>query len=250
MEWLADPQAWIALLSLTLLEIVLGVDNIVFISVLSQRLPEEQQARARTVGLGLALGGRVVLLMSISWIIQLESALFTAFGHDVSGRDLILLIGGLFLLYKATTEIHESLEGSGHTHKTSTKTVTFRSVLTQILILDIVFSLDSVITAVGMADDLAVMITAVVIAVAFMMWAAKSVSEFIERHPTIKMLALSFLLLVGISLVAESFEVHMPRGYIYFAMGFSIMVELLNMKMRKSTVQPVDLREHIPGEHE
>ncbi|MFT7540673.1 MAG: putative tellurium resistance membrane protein TerC [Gammaproteobacteria bacterium] len=250
MEWLADPQAWIALLSLTLLEIVLGVDNIVFISVLSQRLPEEQQAKARSMGLGLALGGRVLLLMSISWIIHLEVALFTAFGHDVSGRDLILLLGGLFLLYKATTEIHESLEGSGHAHKTSTKTVTFRSVLTQILILDIVFSLDSVITAVGMADDLAVMITAVVIAVGFMMWAAKSVSEFIERHPTVKMLALSFLLLVGISLVAESFEVHMPRGYIYFAMGFSILVELLNMKMRKSTVRPVDLREHIPGQRD
>ena len=248
MEWIADPQAWIALFTLTVLEIVLGVDNIVFISVLAQRLPSQQQAKARSLGLGLALGGRILLLLSISWIIQLEETLFTVFDQAISGRDLVLLGGGLFLLYKATKEIHESLEGDPHHAHSSGARATFGSVLTQILLLDIVFSLDSVITAVGMAEDLAVMISAVVIAVGFMLWAAKSVSDFIERHPTVKMLALSFLLLVGVSLVADSFDVHIPRGYIYFAMGFSVLVEVLNLRIRRGGAPPVALRERIPGD--
>ena len=228
LDWLTDPHAWIALASLTALEIVLGIDNIVFISILASKLPSEQQNRARVLGLLLALFGRVGLLLSLSWIMRLEATLFTVLDQDFSGRDLILLAGGLFLLGKATHEIHNEMEGSHGDRET--KVATFGSVLLQILVLDIVFSLDSVITAVGMVDEVPVMVAAIVIALGFMIFSAKAVSGFIERHPTVKMLALSFLLLVGVFLVAESFGVHVSRAYIYFAMGFSILVELLNLR--------------------
>ena len=232
MDWLTDPQAWIALSTLTVLEIVLGVDNVIFLSILSGRLPEQQQGKARTIGLALALIGRVVLLLSLTWIMKLTAPLFDAFGEEISGRDLILIGGGLFLLIKATHEIHSELEGPAE-HAHSKKAASFRSVLIQILLLDIVFSLDSVITAVGMADDVGVMITAVVIAIVIMMFSASAVSRFIDTHPTVKMLALSFLLLVGIALIADGLEQHIPRGYIYFAMAFSVLVELLNMRVRR-----------------
>ena len=243
MEWLAwtsDPSAWIALLTLTVLEIVLGIDNIIFISILSGKLPESQQARARTLGLALAMVMRILLLFSIAWIVRLTAPLFTVLTQEVSGRDLILMLGGLFLIYKATTEIHEKLEG--HEESASNKAAaTFSSVIVQIMLLDIVFSLDSVITAVGMADDLAVMIIAVIIAVLIMLVAAGPISRFVENHPTVKMLALSFLLLIGMSLVAESLHFHIPKGYIYFAMGFSIFVEMLNLRARRKS-PPIKLR--------
>ena len=242
MEWIASPEAWIALLTLTILEIVLGIDNIVFISILSGKLPEDQQPRARTIGLALAMFTRIALLFSIAWVISLTRPLFDVFALEVSGRDLILLAGGLFLLAKATHEIHENLEG--HDEDTSTsKTATFAGVITQILLLDVVFSLDSVITAVGMADDLAVMVIAVMIAVGIMMVAAGAISDFVERHPTVKMLALSFLLLIGMSLVAEGLHFHIPKGYIYFAMGFSIFVEVLNLQLR-GRGKPVHLKRY------
>jgi predicted tellurium resistance membrane protein TerC len=231
LDWLTDPNAWIALLTLTVLEIVLGVDNIVFISILSSKLPEEQRAKARSLGLFLALFGRVVLLLSIGWVMTLEKPLFSIRAHELSGRDLILLGGGLFLLAKATHEIHASMEGGGHGH--ATKAASFGAVIAQILLLDVVFSLDSVITAVGMAEEIPVMIAAVVIAIVFMMFSAARVSDFIHRHPTVKMLALAFLLLVGLALVADGMGQHMPRGYIYFAMGFSVLVELLNLRAAK-----------------
>ena len=232
MEWLSDPSAWIALLTLTVLEIVLGIDNIIFISILSGKLPKEQQPRARTVGLLLAMGTRILLLFSIAWIVRLTAPLFAVLGQEISGRDLILLVGGLFLLFKATTEIHHKLEGE-EDHTESRAVATFGGVITQIALLDIVFSLDSVITAVGMADDLAVMVIAVVVAVGVMLFAAGSISRFVEAHPTVKMLALSFLLLIGMSLVAESLDFHIPKGYIYFAMGFSVFVEMLNLRLRR-----------------
>ena len=236
MEWIAwiyEPSAWIALLTLTILEIVLGIDNIIFISILSGKLPPEQQGRARNIGLLLAMLTRILLLFSISWIVRLTAPLFSVLGQEISGRDLILMIGGLFLIYKATKEIHEKLEG--HEESSASKAeVTFTSVITQILILDIVFSLDSVITAVGMADDLAVMVLAVIIAVGVMLIAAGPISRFVDKHPTVKMLALSFLLLIGTTLVAESLHFHIPKGYIYFAMGFSIFVEFLNLRMKRS----------------
>lgn len=232
-ELLSDPQAWIALLTLTALEIVLGIDNIIFISILAGKLPVEQQAKARQLGLGLAMIMRIVLLFSLGWVMRLTAPLFTVMSQEISGRDLILLFGGLFLLGKATFEIHDKLEGEEHA--TGKKmAATFSGVLVQILLLDMVFSLDSVITAVGMVDDLPVMIAAVMIAVGVMMLSAGTVSGFVERHPTVKMLALSFLLLIGMSLVAEGFEQHIPKGYIYFAMGFSVFVEALNVKMRGS----------------
>lgn len=236
-------DALVALLTLTALEIVLGIDNIIFISILSGKLPEHQQNKARQVGLALALITRLLLLASISWIASLTSSLFNVLGQDVSGRDLILLGGGLFLIAKATFEIHERLEGP-EDENNSVKRVakSFANVIVQIILLDIVFSLDSVITAVGMADDLWVMITAVIIAVGIMLLSAKAISEFVHRRPTIKMLALSFLLLIGVSLVAESFEQHIPKGYIYFAMAFSLGVELMNLRMRKVTAPPVELR--------
>lgn len=231
MDWIYDPQAWIALLTLTVLEIVLGVDNIVFISILSGKLPEHQQARARTLGLGLALFGRVGLLLGISWVIGLTAPLFTVWGNEVSGRDVILLAGGLFLLAKATHEIHASVEG-GHGERRA-RVSSFAAVIVQILLLDLVFSLDSVITAVGMAEHLQVMIAAVVIAILFMMASARAVADFIRRHPTVKVLALSFLLLVGVALIGDALDFHIPRGYVYFAMAFSVFVELLNLRARR-----------------
>ena len=240
-DWIADPNAWVALATLTALEIVLGVDNIVFISILSNKLPEAQRAKARTIGLALALIGRIVLLLSIAWIMRLTAPLFEVLTMEVSGRDLILLGGGLFLLAKATREIHVKLEG-GSEHRGQVGSVTFGSVIFQILILDVVFSLDSVITAIGMVDIIPVMIIAIVIAIVFMMFSAKAVSAFIEEHPTVKMLALAFLLMVGVALVAEGADFHIPRGYIYFAMAFSVMVEMLNLKVRKSRSRPVKLK--------
>jgi len=233
MDWLTDPQAWIALATLTTLEIVLGIDNIVFISILAGRLPEAQREKARKLGLFLAMGLRILLLMSLSWLVSLTAPLFAVLGQEISGRDLILLIGGLFLLGKATLEIHHKIEGEGEDHPgIAAATATFGAVIFQILLLDIVFSLDSVITAVGMADDLGVMVTAVVLAVIVMLLSVNAVSAFIDAHPTVKMLALSFLLLIGMALVADGLALHIPKGYIYFAMAFSIFVEMLNIKVR------------------
>ncbi len=232
MELLLDPNMWVALLTLTILEIVLGIDNIVFISILSGKLPLEKQKKARQTGLALALITRVLLLLSLSWVMSLTSPLFTAVGQEISGRDLILLIGGLFLIYKATTEIHEKLEGENHDTEIKGK-ATFTSVILQILILDVVFSLDSVITAVGMASHIEVMIAAVIIAVIIMLIAAESISKFVNQHPTVKMLALAFLVLIGVSLLAEGLDQHIPKGYIYFAMAFSVLVEMLNLRLKK-----------------
>jgi predicted tellurium resistance membrane protein TerC len=242
LELLTDPNIWISLLTLTALEIVLGIDNIVFLSVLTSKLPREQQARGRAIGLGLALGMRIALLLTISWVIGLTAPLFTLFGMEFSGRDLILLGGGLFLLAKATTEIHESLEGGTASHGPSGGgTASFRSVIIQIVLIDAVFSLDSIITAVGLSDQIFVMITAVVIAIGVMLLAAGPLANFVERHPTVKMLALSFLLLIGFSLVAEGLDFHVEKTYIYVAMGFSVFVEFLNLRIRGSK-QPVHLR--------
>ena len=246
MDWITDPQTLVAFATLLALEIVLGIDNIIFISILAGKLPAEQQSRARYTGLGLALGTRVLLLFSLSWIIGLTTPLFGVFGRAVSGRDLILILGGLFLLGKATFEIHENLEGEPG-HASAKVRATFASVLVQILLLDVVFSLDSVITAVGMVDRIEIMIAAVVVSIAFMMIFAAPVSAFVARHPTIKMLALSFLLLIGLTLIVEGFGVHIPKGYVYFAMGFSVFVELLNLRLRKKTV-PVDLHERYAPE--
>ena len=244
MEWLSDPQAWIALITLTALEIVLGIDNIIFISILAGKLPEEQRQKGRMIGLALAMIMRIVLLLSLAWIIRLTSPLFTVFGHGVSGRDLILIVGGLFLLAKSTHEIHDKLEGEEDI-KVSSGTARFSSVLVQIMLLDIVFSLDSVITAVGMVQQIPVMVTAVVLAVIFMMVFAKPIGDFVEDHPTVKMLALSFLLLVGMALVADGLGFHIPKGYIYFAMGFSVFVEVLNLRLRKKR-KPLKLyRKHV-----
>ena len=241
MEWITDPQAWVAFLTLLALEIVLGIDNIIFISILAGKLPAEQQSRARFIGLSLALIIRVALLFSLSWVIGLTAPLFSVLGQEISGRDLILIGGGLFLLAKATFEIHENLEGEeGHASKKVA--ATFISVIIQIILLDAVFSLDSVITAIGMVDQVGLMISAVVVAIAFMMLFAAPVGAFVARHPTIKMLALSFLLLIGLTLLVEAFEVHIPKGYIYFAMGFSVFVEMLNLRLRKKS-QPVKLHE-------
>lgn len=229
MEWITNPEAWIALGALTLLEIVLGIDNIVFISILSNKLPEEQQPMARRVGLGMALIGRILMLLVIGWVMGLTAPLFSVLAHAFSGRDLILVAGGLFLIGKATTEIHEKLEGSDGEVDMAVP-VTFTSVIVQIFLLDLVFSLDSVITAVGMADDVEVMIVAVTIAIIIMMVSAEPISAFVESHPTVKMLALSFLLLIGVMLVAEGFGQHIPKGYIYSAMAFSLVVEMLNLR--------------------
>jgi predicted tellurium resistance membrane protein TerC len=236
----------IALATLTFLEIVLGVDNVIFISILSSKLPGHQQLRARRTGLLAAMVMRLALLASLAWIIQLTEPLFTVFGHPVSGRDLILILGGLFLLAKATLEIHDKLEGQ-EGHASAKVAASFSSVIFQIMLLDIVFSLDSVITAVGMANDLAIMVAAVVISVAIMMLAAEPISAFVNRHPTVKVLALSFLLLIGLSLIADGFGVHVPKGYIYFAMGFSVFVEMVNLRVRKVS-EPVRLRSRFAGE--
>jgi len=240
MDWLTSPEAWVALLTLTVLEIVLGIDNIVFISILSGKLPAAQQGRARTIGLGLAMGTRVLLLLSLAWIMRLTKPLFAVMEHEVSGRDLILLVGGLFLIWKSTHEIHERLEGPSKEERSARAAVTLGGVLVQIALLDVVFSLDSVITAVGMANDVRVMIAAIVIAVGFMMFAAGPVSRFVERHPTVKMLALSFLLLIGVTLIAEGFGQHVSKGYVYFAMGFSVFVEALNLRAKKVAAQPAE----------
>jgi predicted tellurium resistance membrane protein TerC len=244
---MSNPESWIALLTLTVLEIVLGIDNVIFISILAGKLPKEQQGKARKLGLGLAMFIRLALLASIAWIARLTTPLFTVFSQEISGRDLIMLVGGIFLLAKATHEIHDKLEGQ-EGHASAKVSATFTSVIIQILLLDIVFSLDSVITAVGMADELAIMMAAVIIAVGVMLFAAGPVSEFVERHPTVKMLALSFLLLIGMSLVAEGFEQHISKGYIYFAMGFSVFVEMLNLKLQKMSKKPVHLHQRYSAE--
>jgi len=231
---LQSPEAWASLLTLTVLEIVLGIDNIIFISIIAAKLPASQQAKARTIGLMLALVMRIVLLSLIFWIAHLTAPLFAVFGNEISWRDIILIGGGLFLLVKGTMEIHHTVEGDEGEKKASLKQVTFGAVLAQIAVLDIVFSLDSVITAVGMADEKAVMIAAVVIAIGVMMFAAKPVSDFVNAHPTVKMLALSFLLLVGMALIADGFDVHIPRGYLYFAVAFSLAVECLNLWSKKN----------------
>ena len=233
MELLTDPQAWIALATLTALEIVLGVDNIIFISILAGRLPEHQRQRARILGLALAMGTRIALLVSLAWIMTLTDPLFSVLGKDVSGRHIILIGGGLFLLWKSVHEIHNSLEGAGDDAPAVRAFASFGATLVQIAVIDIVFSLDSVITAVGMVDEVPIMVTAIVIAVLVMMFAAKAIGDFVDRHPTIKMLALSFLIMVGMALIAEGFEFHVPKGYIYFAMAFSVAVEMLNLRVRK-----------------
>jgi len=234
MEWLSDPQAWIALVTLTALEIVLGVDNIIFISILVGRLPAAQRQRARVLGLAFAMITRIGLLLSLAWVMTLVDPLFTIVGREISGRDLILIGGGLFLLWKSVHEIHSSLEGDedeGSAVATAAR-ASFASIIVQIGIIDIVFSLDSVITAVGMADHVSIMVIAIVIAVGVMMFSAKAIGEFVDRHPTVKMLALSFLILVGVALIAEGLEFHIPKGYIYFAMAFSVGVEMLNIRGR------------------
>jgi predicted tellurium resistance membrane protein TerC len=242
MDWITDPQAWVGFATLTVLEIVLGIDNVIFISILAGKLPQEQQGRARNIGLLLAMVTRIALLFSLTWIIRLTAPLFTVLAQEISGRDLVLLIGGLFLIAKSTHEIHERLEGE-EGEASARVAPSFRSVLIQIMLLDIVFSLDSVITAVGMVDQVGVMVTAVIVAVGFMMLFARPISEFVDRHPTVKMLALSFLLLIGVSLIAESFDQHIPKGYIYFAMAFSVLVEMLNLRARRAREGPVKLRE-------
>jgi len=244
MNWLS-PEILIALATLTFLEIVLGVDNIIFISILSSKLRHEQQAKARRLGLLLAMGTRILLLFSLAWVIRLTAPLFTVIGQAISGRDLILILGGVFLLGKSTHEIHDRLEGE-EGHGSPKSPASFTSVLIQIALLDIVFSLDSVITAVGMVDHVSVMIVAVVISVLIMMLAAEPISAFVHRHPTVKMLALSFLLLIGMSLVAEGFDHHIPKGYVYFAMGFSVFVEAINLRVRKRGA-PVHLHDaYVP----
>ncbi len=245
MEWMMDPQGWIALATLTALEIVLGIDNIIFISILAGRLPDAERDRARTLGLAAAMLTRIVLLLSITWVMGLTQPLVTILGNELSGRDFILIVGGLFLLAKSTHEIHNNLEGHEE-EKQGRTAASFASVLIQIAILDIVFSLDSVITAIGLADDVAIMIIAVVISVGVMMFSAKAIGDFVETHPTLKMLALSFLILVGVTLFGEGLGMHIPKGYIYFAMAFSVGVEMLNIKLRARHSKPLKL--HHRGE--
>jgi predicted tellurium resistance membrane protein TerC len=273
LAWIYEPSSWIAFGTLAALEIVLGIDNIIFISILSSKLPESQRAKARTIGLALAMFTRIALLLSLSWVMSLTSPLFdipflhfmnapdvvagaqaaahaaSSAGHEVigkaseiSGRDLILLLGGIFLIYKSVHEIHNKLEGEEHASDSSVGKASFNSIIAQILVLDIVFSLDSVITAVGMVKEVGIMIAAVVAAVLVMLFAAGPISNFVEKRPTVKMLALSFLLLIGVTLLAEGFNQHIPKGYIYFAMVFSVFVEVLNLKLRKTTTEPVQLR--------
>lgn len=233
MDWIFNSEIWISLITLTVLEIVLGIDNIVFITILVDKLPASRRNSARRLGLFFAMLTRVLLLLSLSWIMKLTFTVFTVLGHDISGRDLILILGGLFLIYKSTTEIHEKIEGENPQQKSKNKTPTYSKVILQILILDVVFSLDSVITAIGMADHLGVMIAAVIISVIVMQFSAKSIGNFVSKHATVKMLALSFLVLIGVSLIAEGMDQHIPKGYIYFAMAFSILVEMLNLRSSK-----------------
>lgn len=247
-EWIATPEGWIALLTLTLLELVLGVDNIIFISILVDKLPDQERNKARFIGLALAMIARILLLFSLSWLIQLTAPIFTTLGNEISGRDLILIVGGLFLIGKSTHEIHQKLEGEegGHTARVAP---TFASVLIQIALLDIVFSLDSVITAIGMADELSIMVLAVIIAIIFMMIFARPLGEFVDSRPTVKMLALSFLLLIGTALVADGLDTHIPKGYIYSAMGFSVFVEMLNLRLRKhKSKDPIKLKKRFVKE--
>ena len=246
MDWLSDPQAWIGFVTLAVLEIVLGIDNVVFISILAGKLPEAQRPKARKLGLGLAMVMRILLLLSISWVVRLTDPLFSVLGEEISGRDLVLLVGGLFLIAKATHEIHSKLEGE-EGHGSARVAPSFTSVIIQILLLDIVFSLDSVITAVGMVKEVGVMIAAVVVAVGFMLVFAGAISNFVDRHPTVKILALSFLLMIGVMLIAEGLDHHIPKGYVYFAMAFSVFVEVLNLRMRKKS-SPVHLHEPYVAE--
>ncbi|MEK7703211.1 MAG: TerC family protein [Nitrospirota bacterium] len=245
MEWMFSPEGWIALATLTALEIVLGIDNIIFISILAGRLPEQERHRARTLGLAIAMLTRIGLLLSLTWVMGLTEPLITILNHNLSGRDFILMFGGLFLLAKSTHEIHNNLEGYEGETKEKVR-ASFVGVLIQIAILDIVFSLDSVITAVGLADEVTVMIIAIIIAVGVMMFAAQSISDFVDKHPTLKMLALSFLILVGVSLFGEGLAFHIPKGYIYFAMAFSLGVEMVNIKMRAKNAKPVKLHHGHP----
>ena len=244
--WIYDPSAWVALATLTLLEIVLGIDNIIFISILVGRLPEAQRQRARIFGLGLAMFTRIGLLLSLAWIMRLTEPLFTVFSYAVSGRDLILVGGGLFLIAKSTSEIHSSLEGADEV-ASGGRAYSFWATIVQIAIIDIVFSLDSVITAVGLASHVPVMVIAIMAAVGVMMFAAKPIGDFVDEHPTVKMLALSFLIMVGMALIGEGMGFHIPKGYIYTAMAFSLAVEMLNIRLRKN-ISPVHLRKDIPGQ--
>lgn len=248
MDWLLDPQAWIALATLTALEIVLGIDNVIFISILAGRLPAEQRDRARRLGLGVAMVTRLGLLFSLVWVIGLTQPLLTVLGQEISGRDLVLIGGGLFLLAKSTHEIHNSLEGPEGLPAAGRAAAGFASVVAQIGVLDIVFSLDSVITAVGVAEHVAVMAIAIILAVVVMLVAVRPIGEFVDRHPTVKMLALSFLTLVGTALIAEGFDVHVPKGYIYFAMAFSVAVEMLNIRVRRRAGGPVALHKAMRAE--
>jgi len=251
MEALMSPQIWIAFATLFALELVLGIDNIIFISILSGKLPQEQQQKARVTGLGLAVGTRILLLLSLSWIIGLTAPIFSVADHEISGRDLILIIGGLFLIVKSTMEIHHKLEGEEGSQSNAVAH-SFKAVIFQILLLDIVFSLDSVITAVGMVNNIWVMIAAVLASTVVMIFSARPISEFVEAHPSLKILALSFLLMIGFTLIVEALEVHIPKGYVYFAMAFSVGVEMLNIRMRKVTgkgAEPVKLRERVAEEH-
>lgn len=247
-DWFASPEAWIALATLTTLEIVLGIDNIIFISILVGRLPESQRDKGRIIGLALAMLTRLALLFSITWVMRLENTWLSIFGQDLSGRDFILIIGGLFLLTKSTREIHASLEIEEE-HSTARVQPSFFSVLIQIAILDVVFSLDSVITAVGLVDEISIMVIAIVVAVAVMLFASKSIAHFVDENPTIKMLALSFLILVGMTLIAEGFDAHIPKGYIYFAMAFSLAVEFLNISLRKRQSRALKLQKSIENDN-
>lgn len=247
MDWIFNPEIWIALLTLTVLEIVLGIDNIIFITILTGRLPIEQRNRGRIIGLAMAMIMRILLLLSLTWIMGLTKPLFQILSQEISGRDIILLFGGLFLLAKSTHEIHVNLEGEEE-HREKPKAVSFIGVITQIAILDIIFSLDSVITAVGLVNQLPIMITAIIIAIIVMMISAKSIGDFVESHPTIKMLALSFLILIGFSLVGEGLDLHIPKGYIYFAMAFSVGIEMLNIRMLSKRTKPVKLHKTLSTE--
>ncbi|MCL4747302.1 MAG: TerC family protein [Burkholderiaceae bacterium] len=253
MDWFADPNAWIALATLIALEVVLGIDNIIFLSILVGRLPEHERQRARLIGLSLAMVMRVLLLLSIAWVMQLTAPWFSVFGRGISGRDLILILGGLFLLWKSVHEVHNSLEGpvEASPDAPAAATATFGAMMVQIALIDLVFSLDSVITAVGMVDEVSIMVVAVLVAVGVMMVGARPIGEFVDRHPTVKVLALSFLVVIGVVLVAEGFGTHVPKGYVYFAMAFSVVVEMLNIRMRRRRERvPLRLHRAIPGDRD